>query len=626
MQLALGLILAAFGSAAAARGGANSLDIVTFDGASATEHKFTELNDPVMGGQSTGTWTVDSTNKVGVFDGEVVNVPSLKAPGFIKAASDGTFPDASAMANGSFVLKVRTTTPEYAGFRFSFASGAASPAYSCAGGGGLPFSRGCFKTKFSVPAGDDFVEVRLPLRSFSDKWSSATGEQTATCDKEEDVCPTAEALKKIQRLEVWAEGALGKAHLEIQDISIEGPASTGLRGQQLQLSKTAAASTVDVVTFDGAAATTHTFTELNDPVMGGKSTGTWTTDSVNKVGVFDGEVVDVPSLKAPGFITSAADGSFPDLSIAANGSFVLKVRTTTPDYAGFRFSFASGAASTQYSCAGGGSLPFSRGCFKSKAFKVPAGDAFTEIRLPLRSFSDKWSSATGEQTTTCDKEEDVCPTAKKLEKIQRVQFWAEGAAGKVHLEIQDISVEGPTAAVAATEAVSTRPPAAFQTCQGPVQSNLKYGISGRSTPETLAPYVDASESLAEAVCCDSRTEPFAEPRFEYSAPDISLFTKMDAKGVTTFYDSVCGLPVFRAPVNRTMKDFQDDTTEHGWPSFRPEEIFAENIVTNKTSGYVTSKCGTHLGSFLPDDRGDRWCIDLSCISGNAAKEDIAMMQ
>jgi len=28
-------------------------------------------------------------------------------------------------------------------------------------------------------------------------------------------------LKKIQRVELWAEGALGKAHLEIQSISFE---------------------------------------------------------------------------------------------------------------------------------------------------------------------------------------------------------------------------------------------------------------------------------------------------------------------------------------------------------------------------------------------------------------------
>merc|ERR1712087_1099623 len=125
----------------------------------------------------------------GIIDGEVVNVPSLKAPGFIKAAADGSFPDISEFIDGSLVLTARTSTPDYAGFRITFVSGAASPSFSCAAGGSLPFSRGCFKNKFSVPTGADFVEVKLPFNSFSDKWSSATGEQTTTCAQDSDVCP-----------------------------------------------------------------------------------------------------------------------------------------------------------------------------------------------------------------------------------------------------------------------------------------------------------------------------------------------------------------------------------------------------------------------------------------------------
>ena len=31
---------------------------------------------------------------------------------------------------------------------------------------------------------------------------------------------------------------------------------------------------------------------------------------------------------------------------------------------------------------------------------------------------------------------------------------------------------------------------------------------------------------------------------------------------------------------------------------------------------VFSACGTHLGSFLPDAKGDRWCLDTSCLAGN----------
>merc|ERR1712028_113993 len=77
-------------------------------------------------------------------------------------------------------------------------------------------------------------------------------------------------------------------------------------------------------------------------------------------------------------------------------------------------------------------------------------------------------------------------------------------------------------------------------------------------------------------------------------------------------------PLFRAPVNRTLAEFEADTTEHGWPSFRPAEVETEHVVTDKTTGLVTSSCGTHLGSFLPDSAGARWCMDLSCVSGNQA--------
>lgn len=193
--------------------------LVTFDGSAATTFEFKELNDPVMGGRSTGTWSLG--DGFGVLDGDVVNVPSLKAPGFIKAAADGKFPDLSDFIHGNLVLSVRTSTPDYAGYRIAFVSGAASPSFSCAGGGNLPFSRGCFKQKFSVPAGADFVEVKLPFSSFSDKWSSATGEHTEECAKNADVCPTAAKLSEIQRVEFWGEGAAGKLHLEIQSVFAE---------------------------------------------------------------------------------------------------------------------------------------------------------------------------------------------------------------------------------------------------------------------------------------------------------------------------------------------------------------------------------------------------------------------
>jgi len=374
----------------------------------------------------------------------------------------------------------------------------------------------------------------------------------------------------------------------------------------------ATAAEVKLATFDGASGTTFTFKELNDPVMGGRSTGTWQVDSAGHFGVFDGEVVDVPSLKAPGFIKAAADGAFPDASSALEGDLVLMVRSSTPSYKGFRVSFASGTMSPAYACSGGGSIPLSRGCFKAK-FSVPAGGDFVAVRVPFHSFSDKWSPATGEQTASCAQDASVCPTAKALQAIKRIELWAEGADGKAHLEVQSITAVAAASPLPGLGAsVAGRPPAKVDTCQGPVQPGLRYNISSRTTPDVPVS-VDPDESLAEAVCCDNRTKVYAEPQFLYQAPDIMLFSKL--KGETTFYDSVCGVPLFRAPVNRSLADFQADTDEHGWPSFRSAEVVLEHVHTD-ASGFVYSSCGTHLGSYLPDAQGPRWCMDLSCIAGN----------
>ena len=54
---------------------------------------------------------------------------------------------------------------------------------------------------------------------FSDKWDPATGDQTVTCAEDPNVCPTAEALKNLRRLTLWAEGAKGDAHLEVKSVS-----------------------------------------------------------------------------------------------------------------------------------------------------------------------------------------------------------------------------------------------------------------------------------------------------------------------------------------------------------------------------------------------------------------------
>ena len=152
-------------------------------------------------------------------EGSVRDVPSLHAPGFIKAYADGAFNDASEALEGDFVLQVRSSTSEYAGFRVSFAAGTLAPNHACAGGGVVPFSNGCFKSKFFIEAGEEFSEVRIPFNTFSDHWSPATGDQLSTCAEDPSVCPTAKDLASIKRIEVWAEGVAGDVNLEVKSIS-----------------------------------------------------------------------------------------------------------------------------------------------------------------------------------------------------------------------------------------------------------------------------------------------------------------------------------------------------------------------------------------------------------------------
>ena len=372
----------------------------------------------------------------------------------------------------------------------------------------------------------------------------------------------------------------------------------------LSLATAAAAADIALVTFDGAKGTTFTFAELNDPVMGGESVGTWTQTTVGRM---NGTIVDVPSLKAPGFIKASADGAFADASAAAGGSLVITARSATA-YGGYRVSVVSGTMAPAYACSGGGQLPLSRGCFKAR-FNATASTS--EIVVPFAAFSDKWSPATGDHTAECKDEADACLTAEKLAKIARVELWAEGVDGDVDLEVTSI--------VARPAAVASAPPKPFDACSGPVQKTLKYGISGR-TPAGVPVAVGADEMLADVVCCDTRALPFAEPQFLYQAPDVALFSKIDADGVTTFYDSVCGAPLFRAPVNRSFADFKADTDEHGWPSFRAAEVVEEHVRVNATTTLVASSCGTHLGTYLPDGKGPRWCIDTACIAGAPADQ------
>ena len=209
------------------------------------------------------------------------------------------------------------------------------------------------------------------------------------------------------------------------------------------LSAASATSLTKLVTFDGAPGTTFQWEDLNDPVMGGRSTSTFKIDAEKKVGIFNGTCAIVPKLKAPGFakVTTRRDSTgFADLSSMIEGSLELRVRSMTPNFAGFRVAFAAKNV-PRTSIFGGGS-------FKAQ-FNLTDTTDVQVIKVPFTSFSYDWSpftgncftkDPTGQQHHCCSDIDNrkYCPTAKYLGTITDVEVGAEGAEGDFHIEISYI--------------------------------------------------------------------------------------------------------------------------------------------------------------------------------------------
>jgi len=391
-------------------GGAANVPLATFGSSDDTLRTWRETNDPVMGGKSTGKFTVDSDNAIGSMEGTVAIVPSLSAPGFINAQALGKYADVSSCSG--IELDIRVPSDPYDGWRFSFGNDRSACSQF--------FARG-FHAGFAPPSGSDFGKVQIPFSDFTGCWSDSTGEAIKTCADDSSVCPTTERLSNLQSLQVWAEGKVGDVKIDMRSVSAYGC--------NAEADLTAPLASVPLTTFDGADETTQKWMAMNDPVMGGKSKATFTT--ANNVGVFDGAVAIVPSLQAPGFCTMQSPRvSFPDISGA---DAIQLVARQTSDYKGWRFTIGDAPHNPD-----SGAPFFVKGQYKANV-AIPVSDEYQTIIIPFTDFTFKWSDTTGEPTVKCVDDASVCPDAKYLKAAKQLGIMAEGLEGSFHLEVQSIT-------------------------------------------------------------------------------------------------------------------------------------------------------------------------------------------
>lgn len=379
----------AFTSAAA-----GSLPIATFDGAKGTTLHWETVNDPVMGGQSKSSFTVNTTEHLGVWTGEVKIVPFLHAPGFCNLQSPGLyktaeFPDLS----GSNGITLRA--------REALGSGLSHFNVQIMSKGARHFlKQGVYTANVTVTT--EMADCFVPWSAFECSWR---GEKVSWCP---ELRSQLQVITSVG-LGTAFPGTAGPFSLEIESLSAS--TSTSLQDD---------ADYIDLATFDAKA--THKWHAENDPVMGGRSSSV--VQIVQAYLDFKGATRIVPSLGAPGFTIALTEGfplfsKFPDVS--SMDGLKLSVRQMGSNFTGYKIAFCT-------------SLNFYHCQFQSfKAdFLVPASanGEFQDVFVPWSKFSDKWSASTGKHTA------EHPPTSSDLKSIRQLQIWTEAVAGDFHLQVQ----------------------------------------------------------------------------------------------------------------------------------------------------------------------------------------------
>jgi len=217
------LILLACACAAAAA--APNVMLATFDGVDkATTLSWDSFNGCLYDGNSSL-----------VFSHTCAIIKNLKVPGFasVRTSPGQVLNRAGSAVNGTLDLMLRSNTPTYTGFKFSFSAKGipVKPQYG--------HGDGSFKASFQLKNQADWQLVQIPMSDFSDDWSPYTG----NCDSKDpggkqhhccatgdlaQYCPTSVFLSALTGIKIWAEGVAGDFQIEAKWIGASNAAAPQL--------------------------------------------------------------------------------------------------------------------------------------------------------------------------------------------------------------------------------------------------------------------------------------------------------------------------------------------------------------------------------------------------------------
>ena len=118
-------------------------------------------------------------------------------------------------------------------------------------------------------------------------------------------------------------------------------------------------------------------------------------------------------------------------------------------------------------------------------------------------------------------------------------------------------------------------------------------------------------TTSDRICSFNRL--YAEPPGYWRTSGLLAELARTPDDTLVWYDSVSGKPLFVAPRGRSLEAFLRESEVHGWPSFRNEEVVWAHV--RVMGSEVVSTAGTHLGHNIPDEAGDRYCVNLVAVAG-----------